>query len=80
MNNTNLINGFKAELVRQEITIQIFIKKTWCAIDGSDVNRPAKTARPGLGRFGPSHFGLAQARPQPGQVGPDFFFFAFFLH
>ena len=76
MNNTNLINGFKAELVRQEITIQIFIKKTWCAIDGSDVNRPAKTARPGLGRFGPSHFDLAQARP--GMI--FFFFFAFFLH
>jgi hypothetical protein len=37
----------------------------------SDVNRPAKTARPGLGRFGPSHFGLAQARPQPGQAGPS---------
>ena len=35
MNDTNLINGFKAELVRQEITIQIFIKKTWCAIDGA---------------------------------------------
>ena len=27
MNDTNLINGFKAELVRQEITIQIFIKE-----------------------------------------------------
>ena len=37
----------------------------------SDVNRPAKTARPGLGRFGPSHFGLVQARPQPGQAGPS---------
>ena len=37
----------------------------------SDVNRQAKTARPGLGRFGPSHFGQAQARPQPGQAGPS---------
>ena len=27
MNDTNLINEFKAELVRQEITIQIFIKE-----------------------------------------------------
>ena len=27
MNDINLINGFKAELVRQEIIIQIFIKE-----------------------------------------------------
>ena len=39
-----------------------------------------KTARPGLGRFGPSHFGQAQARPQPGQAGPEtFFFFCIFI-
>ena len=31
----------------------------------SDVNRPAKSARPGLGRFVPSRFS------QPGQAGPD---------
>jgi hypothetical protein len=37
----------------------------------SDVKKPAKSARPGLGRFGPGRPGLSQARPRPDQARPS---------
>ena len=58
----------------------------------SDVKKPAKSARPGLGRFGPqsgpasADLGLSQARPRPDPARPSqadrawkFFLFFYFL-